>query len=140
MIPELGQIALILALVMAMVQAIFPLAGAQRRNLTWMALAKPAARAQLLFVAVAYACLTYVFLTKDFSVAYAAHNSNSKTPTIYQISGVWGAHEGSLLLWALILALWSGAVTLFTRRLPVDMSARVIGVLGLVSIGFLLFM
>ena len=118
MIPELGQIAMILALGMAMVQAFFPLVGAQRRNLTWMAVAKPAARAQLLFLLVAYACLTYVFLTHDFSVLYAAQHSNTKLPAIYRISGVWGAHEGSLLLWALILGLWTGAVTLFTNRLP----------------------
>ena len=140
MIPELGQVALILALAMALVQSIFPLAGAQRRNLTWMALAKPAARAQLLFLVVAYACLTAVFLTNDFSVMYAAQNSNTQLPTMYQISGVWGAHEGSLLLWALILGVWTAAVTLVSDRLPADMAARVIGVLGLVSVGFLLFM
>ncbi len=140
MVPEIGQVALILALVMAMVQAVFPLAGAQQRNLTWMALAKPAALAQLLFLAIAYAALTYIFLTHDFSVLYASQHSNSQLPTIYRISGVWGAHEGSLLLWALILALWTGAVTLMSNRLPTDMAARVIGVLGLVSIGFIMFM
>ena len=140
MIPELGQVALLIALAMAVVQSVFPLVGAQRRNLTWMALARPAARAQLLFVAIAYACLTYVFLTHDFSVAYAAQHSNTQLPTIYRISGVWGAHEGSLLLWSLVLALWTGAVTVVSHRLPVDVGARVIGVLGLISIGFLLFM
>ena len=140
MIPELGQIAMILALAIAMVQAFFPLVGAQNGNLTWMAVAKPAARVQLLFLLVAYGCLTAVFLTDDFSVLYAAQHSNTKLPTIYQISGVWGAHEGSLLLWVLILSLWTGAVTLVADRLPRDMAARVIGVLGLISIGFLLFM
>ncbi len=139
MVPELGHFALIVALALAVVQAVFPLVGAQRRNLTWMAVAKPAARAQLLFVAIAYGCLTYVFLTDDFSVLYAAQHSNTLLPTLYQISGVWGAHEGSLLLWVLILAGWGAAVTLVSDRLPRDMAARVIGVMGLIGIGFLLF-
>ncbi len=140
MIPELGQVALIVALILAVVQSVFPLIGAQTGNRAWMALARPAAQGQLLFVAIAYVCLTAVFLNHDFSVLYAAQHSNTKLPTIYLISGVWGAHEGSLLLWSLILAVWTGAVTLFSGRLPREMSARVIGVMGLVSIGFLLFM
>ncbi|MDH3693168.1 MAG: heme lyase CcmF/NrfE family subunit [Gammaproteobacteria bacterium] len=140
MIPEIGNFALCLALAMALVQATVPLIGALRGIPSWMAVARPSAQAQLLFVAIAYACLTYAFLQHDFSVAYVAHNSNTALPTIYLISGVWGAHEGSLLLWSLILALWTGAVTIFSRSIPLAMIARVIAVMGMVSIGFLLFM
>jgi len=139
MIPELGHMALILALCMALVQATLPLIGAHRGIGSWIALAKPAARAQLLFVATAFACLTYAFLVHDFSVQYVAANSNTALPTIYLISGVWGAHEGSLLLWALTLAVWTTAVSLFSRSVPDAMVARVLGVMGLVSVGFLLF-
>ncbi len=140
MIPEIGNFALCLALAMALVQATVPLIGALRGIPAWMAVARPSAQAQLLFVAIAYACLTYAFLTHDFSVAYVAHNSNTALPAIYRISGVWGAHEGSLLLWALTLAAWTGAVTVFSRSIPQAMIARVIAVMGMVSIGFLLFM
>jgi len=140
MIPEIGNFALCLALAMALVQATVPLIGALRGIPAWMAVARPSAQAQLLFVAIAYACLTYSFLQHDFSVAYVAHNSNTALPTIYLISGVWGAHEGSLLLWSLILAVWTGAVTVFSRSIPLAMIARVIAVMGMVSIGFLLFM
>ncbi len=140
MIPELGQIALLIALALSVIQAVFPLVGAQRGVTSWMRLALPAARLQLLFVAVAFALLTYSFLTHDFSVAYVAQNSNTRLPTQYLFSAVWGGHEGSLLLWALTLSVWTGAVTLFSRSIPLVMIARVIGVLGLVAIGFLLFM
>ncbi len=140
MIPELGHVALVIALFMAIVQMIFPIVGAARNIPGWIAVAKPAARAQLLFVALAYACLTYAFIVHDFSVAYVANNSNSALPLLYRISGVWGAHEGSLLLWALILAAWTGAVTVFSRSIPDEMVARVLGVMGLASVGFLLFM
>ena len=140
MIPEIGHVALILALALAVVQAVFPVVGAHRRNYRWVALARPAAWGQLLFILIAYACLTYAFLVNDFSVAYVASNSNTKLPDMYRISGVWGAHEGSLLLWAVILAIWTGAVTLFSRSVPELMLARVVGVMGMVSVGFLLFM
>ena len=140
MIPELGQMALILALCMALVQATLPVIGAHRGIASWIAVAKPAARAQLLFIAIAFACLTYAFLVHDFSVQYVAANSNTALPTLYLISGVWGAHEGSLLLWALTLALWTGAVTLFSRSVPDAMVARVVGVMGMISVGFLMFM
>ncbi|MGF1614271.1 MAG: heme lyase CcmF/NrfE family subunit [Gammaproteobacteria bacterium] len=140
MIPELGHFALILAFCMALVQGILPLIGAQRGRLAWMAVAFPAAWAQLLFVAIAFACLAYAFLAKDFSVAYVAEHSNSLLPAIYRFSAVWGAHEGSLLLWSLILAGWTVAVTLFSRSLPLEFASRVVGVMGLVSVGFLLFM
>ncbi|MCP5416110.1 MAG: heme lyase CcmF/NrfE family subunit [Chromatiaceae bacterium] len=140
MIPEIGHMALILALAMAVIQALFPVVGAHRGIHSWVALAKPVARTQLLFMLIAYGCLTYAFLTNDFSVRYVATNSNTQLPTLYLVSGVWGAHEGSLLLWALILSLWTGAVTLFSRSVPEVMLARVIGVMGMVSIGFILFM
>lgn len=140
MIPELGHFALILAFCMALVQGILPLVGAHRGQLAWMGIAFPAARAQFLFVAIAFACLAYAFLAKDFSVAYVAQNANSLLPAIYRFSAVWGAHEGSLLLWALILCGWTVAVTVFSRSLPLEFSSRVVGVMGLVSVGFLLFM
>ena len=140
MIPEIGHFALILALCVALVQGTLPLIGAQRGNLTWMAVAVPAARAQCLFLIVAFACLTHAFLARDFSVAYVAENANSLLPAIYRFSAVWGAHEGSLLLWALILGGWTIAVTFFSRSLPLAFSSRVVGVMGLVSVGFLLFL
>ena len=140
MIPELGQIALLIALTMAVIQSVFPLLGAHRGITSWMQLAIPAARLQLLFVAVAFGLLTHSFLVHDFSVAYVAHHSNTQLPTQYLVSAVWGGHEGSLLLWALVLAGWTGAVTIFSRSIPLAMLARVIAVLGLVAIGFLLFM
>jgi cytochrome c-type biogenesis protein CcmF len=139
-IPEIGHFALILALFMAVVQAALPLVGAQRRIPSWVALARPAALGQLAFVAVAFFCLTWSFIVDDFSVSYVAANSNTELPLMYRISGVWGAHEGSLLLWALTLAVWTGAVVIFSRSVPETMVARVLGVMGLVSVGFLLFM
>jgi len=140
MIPELGHFALILALCLTMVQVIAPLAGLWRGVSAWVALAVPAARGQLLFMLLAYASLTYAFISHDFSVAYVAHNSNTELPLLYRISGVWGAHEGSLLLWALVLSIWTDAVTWFSGSVPEAMRARVLAVMGLVSIGFLLFM
>jgi cytochrome c-type biogenesis protein CcmF len=139
-IPEIGHLALILALCMALVQATFPIIGAHKGIATWVALAKPAALGQLLFMLVGYACLTYGFLVHDFSIRYVATNSNTALPTLYLVSGVWGAHEGSLLFWALTLSLWTGVVTLFSRSVPEVMVARVVGVMGVVSVGFLLFM
>ncbi|MCQ4263686.1 heme lyase NrfEFG subunit NrfE [Stutzerimonas stutzeri] len=140
MIPELGHLAMILALCLAIVQATLPLIGAWRGDRQWMGLAQPAAWGQFAFLAFSFACLTYAFMVDDFSVAYVAHNSNSALPWYYKFSAVWGAHEGSLLLWALILAGWTFAVAVFSRQLPEDMLARVLGVMGLISIGFLLFL
>ncbi|WP_242107823.1 heme lyase CcmF/NrfE family subunit [Luteimonas aquatica] len=140
MLPELGQIALILALLVALLQALFPLAGAQRGNAAWMAVARPAAYAQLALVLAAFAILTVSFVMQDFSVRYVAENSNSLLPLVYRYTAVWGAHEGSQLLWALILALWTAAVAEFSRQLPQAVVARVIGVMGLISIGFLSFL
>ena len=140
MIPELGQFALALALVIALAQGVFTLAGAAREETAWMRLARPAAWGQFIFVAIAFGCLTFSFINKDFSVAFVAANSNSALPLQYRIAGVWGGHEGSLLLWTLILGAWMVAVSVFSRRLPDDMVARVLGVMGLVNVGFLSFM
>jgi cytochrome c-type biogenesis protein CcmF len=140
MIPELGQLALSLALAVALIQAIFPLAGAVKSNLAWMSLARPAAQAQAMLVAFAFGCLTWSFVTNDFSVSYVAMNSNSALPLHYRVAGVWGGHEGSFLLWCLILGVWMVAVSFFSAHLPQDMVARVLGVMGLLGAGFLAFM
>ena len=140
MIPEIGQFALIMALCMTLVQAVLPILGAARGVPEWMAVARPAVRAQFTLLLIAFVCLTYAMVTSDFSVRYVAVNSNLALPTIYKISAVWGAHEGSLLLWALMLSLWSIAVSVFSRGLPQEFLARVIGVMGVVSFGFVLFM
>ena len=140
MIPELGQLALALAFVLALVQGILPLAGAARGNAAWMSVGRSAAHGQLLCLALAFGVLTYSFATKDFSVAYVANNSNAGLPLAYRIAAVWGGHEGSLLLWMVIFSMWAVAVTVFSRRLPEDMVARVLGVMGLVAAGFLAFL
>ena len=139
MIPELGHFALILALSLAICQGVLPLIGAHRNNATLMSVARTAAQGQLFFVAFAFACLTWSFLQSDFSVEYVAAHSQLALPTVYKISAVWGAHEGSLLLWVLLMAVWTVAVGRFSHNLPDEFSARVIGVLGLLSTGFLLF-
>ncbi len=139
MIPEIGHFALILALALAACQCVYPLLGAWRGNAAMLAVARPAATGQLVFAAIAFACLAYAFLTSDFSVLYVANNSQLALPTIYKFSAVWGAHEGSLLLWILLLAMWTVAVARFSRTLPEAFAARVIGVLGALSVGFLLF-
>ncbi|WPP47430.1 heme lyase CcmF/NrfE family subunit [Pseudomonas sp. AN-1] len=140
MIPELGHLAMILALCLAAVQATLPMIGAWRGDAQWMSLARPAAWGQFAFLLFSFLCLTQAFLVDDFSVAYVASNSNSALPWFYKFSAVWGAHEGSLLLWALILASWTFAVSVFSRQLPEVMLARVLGVMGMISVGFLLFL
>ena len=140
MLPELGQITLILALLVSLVQAALPLAGAQRGKGAWMAVARPAAYAQLVLVLMAFVILTIGFVMQDFSLRYVAENSNTLLPMMYRYSAVWGAHEGSLLLWALVLAVWTAAVAEFSRKLPQPVIARVLGVMGLISIGFLAFL
>ena len=139
MIPEIGQLALALALTLALAQASLGLAGAARGDGVWMAAVRPAAQGQFVFVAIAFGCLTYAFVANDFTVAYVASNSNSSLPVAYRVTGVWGGHEGSILLWTLILCVWTLGVTFFSRHLPDDMVARVLGVMGIVSTGFLLF-
>ncbi len=140
MIPELGHFALILALCIALVQGIVPMFGAARRNEALIALARPAAVALGLFIALAFGCLTYAFVANDFSVRYVAEHSNSQLPLPYRIAGVWGGHEGSLLLWTLMLGTWMIAVSAFSRSLPREMVARVLSIMGLIAVGFLLFM
>ncbi len=140
MLPELGHFALILALCTALVLATVPLIGAQRGLPNWMAVARPATYALFTFTAISYALLTWSFITSDFSVLYTATNSNTKLPLMYKISGVWGAHEGSLLLWMLILTIWAAAVARLSRRLPEAFVARVLAVMGMVAVGFLLFL
>ncbi len=140
MLPEIGQITLILALLIALLQTVLPLAGAQRGKSSWMAVARPAAYAQLVLVLAAFVILTIGFVMQDFSVKYVADNSNSLLPLMYRYTAVWGSHEGSLLRWALVLAVWTAAVAEFSRALPEKVIARVLGVMGIVSVGFLAFL
>ncbi len=140
MIPEIGNIALTLALVLSILLVVYPLWGAHRQHETLMATAKPLAIGLFIFTLIAYVCLTYAFVTDDFSVAYVAQHSNSKLPIYYKITAVWGGHEGSFLLWVLMLSLWTVAVAIFSRGIPLAMVARVLSVLGMIGIGFYLFM
>ena len=139
MIPEIGHFALILALVVALVQGTLPLIGAHRGDAAWIALARPAALAQCLLIAVAFACLMQAFVTSDFSVLNVATNSHSAKPMLYKISGLWGNHEGSLVLWVLILSAFGAAVALFGANLPAAFRARVLAVQALIAVGFLAF-
>ncbi len=140
MIPELGNFALIVALLVAVTQGTLPMLGAALNRPRLMALARPAARAQFLLVATAFACLAWSFVVNDFSVQNVAANSNSELPLHYRIAATWGSHEGSLLLWTLMLGGWSFAVSVFSRNLPDQLAARVLAVMGLISVGFLLFL
>jgi cytochrome c-type biogenesis protein CcmF len=139
MIIEAGHFALVLALMVTTVQAIVPLVGAQRGDGAWMAVARPAALAQFALVSIAFAALTHAYVTSDFSLLNVARNSHSAKPMLYKVSGVWGNHEGSMLLWALILALFGAAVAAFGRNLPPGLRARALSVQAMISIGFLLF-
>src|ERR1700730_16019676 len=140
MIPEIGQIALILALMLAITQATLPLIGAARGIPQLVAMARPTAQAQFIFVAIAFCCLAYSFIYNDFSVLNVATNSNSQLPLQYRLAATWGSHEGSLLLWTFMLTIWMVAVTLFSKHLPDEMIARVLSVMAVISTGFLLFM
>ena len=139
MIPELGHFALILALSLALCQGIVPLVGAHKNDTAMMGVARTAAAGQFVFIVIAFGCLTWAFLTDDFSVLYVASHSQLQLPTFYKVSAVWSAHEGSLLLWVLILSAWTLAVATLSRKLPDVFAARVLGVLGLLMTGFLLF-
>ena len=139
MLPELGHFALIVALFIALALGTLPIVGAAHGDVASMSLARPAAQAQFLFVAIAFGCLMASFVANDFSVLNVASHSNSELPMAYRIAATWGSHEGSMLLWVFMLSLWMLAVSLFSQRLPLDMVARVLGVMGFVSIGFLLF-
>jgi len=138
-IPELGQLALILAMLLALVQGVVPVVGAWRGNSALMSLARPVAAGQFVFVALAMGILVHAFLTFDFSVGYVAANSNLALPWYYRITAVWGAHEGSMLLWVFILNAWTFALAIFSRQLPEAFAARVIGVMGFIGLGFLAF-
>ena len=140
MIPELGHFALIIAFAIAIVQSVVPIIGAAKNDTALIAMARPTALAQFLFVGISYAALTHAFIVHDFSVLYVANHSNLVQPLLYRISGVWGSHEGSLLLWALILAGWTVAVAVYSRNLPEILMARVLAVMGMISTGFLAFM
>src|SRR5271169_3461661 len=140
MIPELGHFSLIVALMLALVQGVLPIWGAARGNAVLMGISRPVATGQFVFVAIAFCCLAYSFLNSDFSVLYVATNSNSQLPAHYRFAALWGGHEGSLLLWTFLLAIWTVAVAQFSKHLPPEMLARVIGVMGLISVGFLMFM
>ena len=140
MIPEIGQFALILALTLAVILATVPQIGAARGIPQLIGVARPAAQAQFLFVAIAFCCLGYSFITNDFSVLNVATNSNSRLPLHYRLAATWGSHEGSLLLWTFMLTIWMVAVTLFSKHLPNEIVARVLSVMATISVGFLLFM
>ncbi|WP_310446033.1 heme lyase CcmF/NrfE family subunit [Thiobacillus sp.] len=139
MIPEIGHFALIVALLIAIALAVLPIVGAQRGIAPWMALARSAAQGLFVFITLAMVCLAYSFAVNDFSVLYVASNSNSMLPLHYRLAAVWGGHEGSVLLWVFMLTLWMVAVSLFSRHLPREMVARILGVMGFISVGFLLF-
>jgi len=140
MIPEIGNVSLIVALVLSILLSIYPLWGAQTNNQKLMQTARPLTYGLFTFTAIAYACLTHAFVTDNFSVSYVAQNSNSLLPIYYKVTAVWGGHEGSFLLWVLIFAIWTLGVGMFSKGIPQQMLARVLSVLGMVSIGFYLFM
>jgi len=139
MVPELGQFALILSLCLSIALTVLPLLGAHYGNNLLMHSGRSLAVGFFVFVAIAFFCLSYAFAHDDFTVKYVASNSNSLLPYYYKICAVWGGHEGSLLLWILMLSGWTLAVAVFSRSLPLDMQARVLGVLGFIAVGFLLF-
>jgi cytochrome c-type biogenesis protein CcmF len=139
MIPELGQFALILAFCLALVQAALPLAGAAAGKPEWMALARPAAAGQFVFVAIAFGVLVYAFLNDDFSVLFVYQHSHSALPAFYKFTAAWGGHEGSMLLWITVLAVWTVAVVAGSRSQPLEFASRVLGVLGVVSAGVIAF-
>ena len=139
MIPELGHFALILAALVALILGTLPLLGAHQNRLAWVAVARPAATVMALLITFSFACLVQAFVTNDFSVVYVAQHSNSLLPIQYRVAAVWGGHEGSLLLWMLFLSWWAFSVAMLSRQLPDTMVARVLGTLGLVAFGFMLF-
>jgi cytochrome c-type biogenesis protein CcmF len=140
MIPELGHFSLWLALGVALTLALMPTWGAARGRADWMAIASPAAALQFALVAFAFGCLIAAFVGNDFSVSYVAANSNTSLPTPYRVAAVWGGHEGSILLWLLMLTGWAFAVARFSPHLPAPVLARILSVMGLLSVGCLLFL
>ncbi|MES0873440.1 heme lyase CcmF/NrfE family subunit [Sinimarinibacterium thermocellulolyticum] len=140
MIPELGHFAMLAALAVALIQFVVPFVGAWKREPRWMAVGASAAQTQFVLILIAYACLTWAFVERDWSVVYVAANAHSQLPLMYRISAVWGAHEGSMLLWMLMLTGWGAAVSVFSRSLPREVQAQVLAVMGALCVGFLLFM
>ena len=140
MIAEIGHFALILALALAVVQGTLPLVGAARGDATWMALSRPAVAGQFVFVSLSFACLMYAYVVSDFSVANVAQNSHSAKPLLYKFTGVWGNHEGSMLLWVWILAFYGMAIASFGGNLPPALRARVLAIQGLIGVGFIVFL
>ncbi len=140
MIPELGHFALVVALLVALVQASVPMWGAARNDMALMAVARPAAMLTAALVAFAFGCLAYAFVTSDFSVLNVAEHSYSTLPTRYKFAATWGSHEGSLLLWVLMLSGWACAVAIASRNLPEAFAARVLAVMGFIAAGFLMFL
>ncbi|CAC9436919.1 Cytochrome c heme lyase subunit CcmF [Bathymodiolus heckerae thiotrophic gill symbiont] len=140
MLPEIGHFALILALMATVLQVVLPSVGVWRGNFALTQLSRPLLWMQFFWIAVSFALLMNAFLVDDFSVKYVAGNSNTQLPSLFKMSAVWGAHEGSLLLWALILSAWSVAVSIFSKRLPSEVLNHILIILGLISIGFLLFL
>ncbi len=139
MITELGHFALILAFLIAIVQTVVPMIGAQKRWPGWMAVAEPAAQAQFLFTAFSFGALTWAFVTSDFSLKLVVLNSHSAKPMLYKISGTWGNHEGSMLLWVLIVSLFGATASVFGGGLPPGLKARVLSVQGAVGVAFFAF-
>jgi cytochrome c-type biogenesis protein CcmF len=139
-IAEIGHYAVVLAFMLSIGQGILPLIGAHRNDTALMGVAAPAACGQFLFVLIAFCALTYAYVVSDFSVALVAQTSHTLKPMLYKVSGVWGNHEGSMLLWILILALFGLMVARFGRNLPAGLRARVLGIQGLIGIGFLAFL
>lgn len=139
MLGELGNFCLVLALCVSIGQSTIPLIGANKNRHKWMAFARTSTYTQWTLVAVSYGILTYAFYINDFSIAYVANTSNLQQPLMYRLSGVWGGHEGSLLLWILMLSSWSALVARYSRGIPADIIARVLAILGMVSIGFIAF-
>jgi len=140
MIPELGQFSLILAFCLSIILGAFPIIGAHRNNLLWMSLARPLTAGVFVFLGISILILAYAFATDDFSVQFVAQHSNSALPTRYKLTAVWGGHEGSFLLWTFMLSGWMLAVALFSKSVPIDFVARVLGVLGLLCGAYILFM
>lgn len=140
MIPEIGHFALILCLALSIVQGVLPLVGAAKGNQALMAVSRPAAAANALFGTIAIGCLAYSFYVSDFTVLNVANNSNSLLPWYYKVAATWGSHEGSILFWTVTLGWWGAALAFTTRRMPAEMIARVVGTMGLVGMGFTLFM
>ncbi len=140
MIPEIGLFSLIVAFTVACMQSTLPLYGIYRQRALWISSAVPLALLQSFFILIAFSSLAYAFLSNDFSVAYVANNSNTSLPTFYRFCAVWGAHEGSLLLWITLLACWNMVGALCRKALPIDIHAHVLAILGLLMAGFLLFL